>query len=207
MMNIQGFGAASAAYASVNKATSRPQTLPASMAMSQNGETQVTISDQARALAGQSANDIQRRLDEIKQKPALARTEEESEYVRSNDERFKTLSTQDSATWSADEVDYMQKAAGMVNTMAKLSPGEQKLYDEMIAKGDQQAAAGLMQVAMSRMFDGDVTLKGGKTFNPRDTEITAANVRDLFSQTIVDPSGQAGQRFDALAAYLDGREA
>ncbi|RZK98984.1 MAG: hypothetical protein EOP36_20570 [Rubrivivax sp.] len=101
----------------------------------------------------------------------------------------------------------MQKAGGLVNTMSQLSPGEKKLDDELVAKGDLQAAQGLGQVALPRIGTGEVTLKNGRTFEPGKTEITAANIRELFSQTIVDPSGQAGQAFEALASYLDGRKA
>ena len=52
-----------------------------------------------------------------------------------------------------------------------------------------------------------VTLPNGKTFDPTNTEVTAANIQTLFKQMFVDPSGNTDRQFEALASYLDKREA
>jgi hypothetical protein len=103
----------------------------------------------------------------------------------------------------------MQKAGGFVNTMAELSPKEKALYDELVASGNFEAAHGLALVGMSRVGMGgqQVTLPNGKTFDPAHTEVTAANIQYLFKQMFVDPSGNTDKQFDALASYLDKREA
>jgi hypothetical protein len=61
---------------------------------------------------------------------------------------------------------------------------------------------------MSRIGMGgqQVTLPNGKTFDPANTEVTAANIQYLFKQMFVDPSGSTDRQFDALAAYLNKRE-
>jgi hypothetical protein len=208
-MNIQGVNAfALASYAAHKPAIGeRPVASPSSFARP-GGSTEVSISSQGMALSAASeTQEVDARLAEIKAKPALERSSEETDYVNHYDTRKAELSQKDAKTWSADDVDYMQKAGGFVNTMSQLSPGEKKLYDEMVAKGDTQAAEGMAQVAMSRMGGGEVTLKDGRTFDPRETEITPKNVRERFTQTIVDPSGRTGRAFEALASYLDGRKA
>ena len=42
----------------------------------------------------------------------------------------------------------------------------------------------------------------GTTYNPRTTEITAANSEKYFSYSIVDPTGQAQSKFQALMQFL-----
>ena len=103
----------------------------------------------------------------------------------------------------------MQKSSGSVNTMAYLSPKEKVLYEELVAKGNWEVAQGLLLVGMSRigMEALQVTLPGGQTFDPTETEVTADNVRNLFKQMFVDASGNSDRLFDALASALDQRQA
>ena len=131
------------------------------------------------------------------------------DYLTTHDERFVTLrdkmASSGFASLTSDEVDYMQKASGMVNTMAYLSSSEKALYDKMVSEGKGEAAQALGLVALSRvgMEGQQVTLPNGQRFDPTQTEITAKNLRTLFSQMFVDPSGQTDRQFEALAAYLD----
>lgn len=217
-MIIQGFNNIVSAYGTPLKSSPQRQTPPATAA---NHADRVSISDAAKAMAASSQattqdSEIQKRLDAIKAKPGVERTAADYEYLSKNDQRYAELQDKIKAagingfdSLTADEVDYMQKATGFVNTMAELSPKERALYDELVAKGNHEAAHGLMLVAMSRMGAAgqQVTLPNGKTFDPGDTEVTAANIRNLFRQMFVDPSGNTDRQFEALASYLDKREA
>lgn len=215
-MIIQGLSNTSASYAAIKTLSSQRQSLPTAAA---NYAEKVSISDAAKALmassqASSQEAEIQNRIDAIKAKPGVEMTEADVEYLSKNDKRFAELQEKmkssgldgfDSLT--SDEVDYMQKAGGFVNTMAELSPKEKDLYNELVANGNQEAAHGLMLVAMSRigMSGQQVTLPNGKTFDPGSTEVTAANIRNLFKYMFVDPSGNTDRQFDALASYLDNR--
>lgn len=217
-MIIQGFSNVTAAYGSATRTSSARQTSTGNTA---NNADQVSISNEALALLSksQSSNSedaaIQQRLAEIKAKPGVERTEADTEYLMKNDKRFIELQDKMKASGldgfdslTADEVDYMQKAGGFVNTMSYLSTGEKALYDEMVAKGNHEAAHGLMLVGMSRIGMGgqQVTLPNGKTFDPTSTEVTADNIRNLFKLMFVDSSGQTDRQFDALASFLDSRK-
>lgn len=183
------------------------QTTP--MAAMPRASSEVSISTTARALLASEqtpANaEVAQRLAEIKKRPAVERSPADYDYLRAHDQRFVELGERDPKTWTADEVDYMQKAGGFVNTMAKLSPKEKAMYDQLVAEGNHEAAAGLNLVAMARMLpdDQEVTLPDGKVFNPNRTEVTADNIRKLFRQMFVDPSGQTDRSFEALASWLD----
>lgn len=213
-MLIPGLNNVAAAYAALKTSPAQRQTLPATLA---NDADKVSISDAAKAmLAGAPSThelSIEKRLDAIKLKPALERTPEETEYVDQNDTRFAELKDKIAASGfeslTADEVDYMQKAAGFVNTMAELSPKERALYDELVAKGLHEAAGGLLLVGMSRIGMGgqQVTLPNGRSFGPTSTEVTADNIRNLFRYMFVDPSGNTDRQFEALASYLEQRQA
>lgn len=179
-MIIQGFSNIASAYSANTKSAVERQTSPAPAA---NYADKVSISDAAKALvaASQSAAQdpgIQARIDTIKAKPGVERTEADFEYLSKNDKRFAELQEKMKASGkegfdslTADEVDYMQKAGGFVNTMAELSPKEKALYDELVANGNLEAAHGLMLVGMSRigMSGQQVTLPNGKTFDPGNT--------------------------------------
>lgn len=211
-MIIQGFNNLASAYSGINKLAAERQKLPTSTAS--YAET-VSISDAAKSLmANANAHDagIEKTIDAIKAKPGAERTTADTEYLSKNDKRFAELQekikTRGFDSLAADEVDYMQKAGGFVNTMAELSPKEKDLYNELVSSGNQEAAHGLMLVAMSRIgMSGEaVTLPNGKTFDPTKTEVTAANIRDLFKYMFVAPSGNTDRQFDALASYLDNLE-
>ena len=216
-MVIQGLGNAFAAYTAIK--TSPVQRQNASFT-SANFADKVTISDAAKAMLASSQSsaqdrEIQNRLDAIKAKPGVERTDEDTAYLSKNDKRFAELQEKIKASGldgfdslTADEVDYMQKAGGFVNTMAELSPKEKALYDEMVSKGNHEAAHGLMLVALSRngMKGQQVTLPNGQTFDPANTEVTADNIRNLFRHMFVDPTGSTDRQFEALASYLQNRE-
>lgn len=213
-MIVQGLNNLASSYGSVLKSPLQRQ----SSAPAANLAERVSISDAARVMLGGSQGStqeaaIQQRIDAIKAKPAVERVPADFDYLLKNDTRFAEIqekmkvSGNDSLT--ADEVDYLQKAGGFVNTMAELSPGERALYDELVAKGNSEAAHGLLLVGMSRIGMGgqQVTLPNGQSFDPTKTEVTAANIRNLFKFMFVDGSGSTDRQFDALAAYLDKREA
>jgi hypothetical protein len=210
-MIIQGSGSASAAGAMLKTASIHRQNSSASSA---NIADRVSLSDAAKALmtaSGSSTEEtgVQNRLDAIKARPAVERTAEDTEYLAQHDERFieikGKIAEQGFETLTSGELDYMQKATGMVNTMAYLSAGEKDLYDDLVAKGDTEAAQGLLLIGMSRIGMGgqQVTLPNGLTFDPTNTEVTAGNVRNLFKYLFVDPSGNSDRQFEALASYLE----
>ncbi len=202
-MNIQGFSGISQAY-SLNGLPKANQSRSQVVANDGSGSsaTQVTISDQAKALAFPE-DAVATRLKDIKAKPATQRTSEEFEFVHKNDKKLAEIIAKNPDAQTADEIDYMQKASGFVNTMATLSPQEKKLYDELVAKGETEAMRGMSLIAMSRTVSGDVSLGNGVTFNPSNTEISADNVRNLFSKLFANEDGQNSTSFGALAEYLD----
>ncbi|MEN6630346.1 MAG: hypothetical protein ABFC42_11940 [Sulfuricella sp.] len=177
----------------------------------------VSISQAARnALAAasspSSANSIDARLAEIKSKDALSRTQEETDYVLAHDARFAAIRDKMKGgngpdTLTADDLDYMQKAGGFVNTMAMLSPAEKTLYDKMVASGDKAAAAGMSQIALIRTMGHVAGGANGTTYDPINTEITVANIERYFSHSIVDPTGKAQSQFQALIQYLQSNPA
>ena len=123
----------------------------------------------------------------------------------SADAHLAEIGAKDPTTQTAEDIDATQKAGGFVNTMAKLSPAEKKLYDELVAKGGTDAVRGMNLLALSRMGGADVTLPNRKTFDPGKTAITADNVRRLFSQMFAGSDGADAKSLEALASYLDGR--
>lgn len=204
-MNIQGFSGITQAYGL--HGSPRSNSIPAVTAPSSQqatSATKVSISDEAKALAFPDSG-VGARLESIKSKPALQRSAEEVEFLHEKDKKLAEIVAKDPSVQTADEIDYMQQASGFVNTMAKLSPQERKLYDELIAKGESEAARGMGLIAMSRMAEGNVALPNGMAFDPDKTEITSGNVRRLFSQLFADENGSDSKSFDALANYLDGR--
>ncbi len=172
----------------------------------------VRISQAAReALAASSSsaaagNDpsVEARLAAIKGKDGPSRTQEEQDYVRANDKRLAEITAQGKPPekLTADELDYLQKAAGFVNTFANLSPAEKALYDKAVASGNTEAAAGISQVAFIRMMGHTAGGANGTTYDPLNTEITAANIANYFSHSIVDPTGEAQSKFLALIQFL-----
>lgn len=216
-MIIQGLNNIASAYDSTFKPSAQRQALPTPAATYAD---KISISDAAKAMMRNSQaisqeTEVQNRSAAIKGKPGVERTGADFEYLSKHDKRFAELQEKmkthnngfDSLT--ADEVDYMQKAGGFVNTMAALSPQEKALYDELVAQGNVEAAHGLALVGMSRIGMGgqQVTLANGKTFDPANTEITAANIQNFFKRMFIDASGNTDRQFEALASCLDKREA
>lgn len=201
-MTIQGLGRV-AQYHGSPLLGRQGSALAAPASAFQDAGTQVTLSGQAKALASSDA--VQSRLDQIKATPAAQRSSEDVDFLYKNDPRLAEIRAKGQQAQTADDIDYMQKTGGFVNTMANLSPAEKQLYDELVAKGETEAVRGMNLLAMSRMMGGDVTLPNGKTFDPTHTEITADNVRQLFSQMFADADGADARSFEALASYLDGR--
>ena len=101
----------------------------------------------------------------------------------------------------------MQKATGLVNTFANLSSAEKALYDKAVASGNTDAAAGIAQIAMVRMMGHTAGGANGTTYDPLNTEITTANIEKYFSNSIIDPTGNAQSKFQALIQYLQNNPA
>jgi len=214
-MIIQGFNQIAAAYGKTQSNTLARQNMPTATASLAD---KVSISNAARAQFD-AANkttasaEVQQKIAEIKSRPNVERSPADFEYLEKHDQRFRELLEKvkvngGSEALMADELDYFQKATGAVNTMAYLSSGEKALFDEMVAQGNREAATGLLLVGMSRigMEGQQVTLPNGQSFDPTSTEVTAANVRNLFKYLFVDPSGSTDRSFEALASFLDKRE-
>ncbi|OYD52409.1 hypothetical protein CGK74_18205 [Thauera propionica] len=124
--------------------------------------------------------------------------------MRANDKRLAEITAQGKPPekLTADELDYVQKAAGFVNTFAYLSPAEKALYDKAVASGNTEAAAGINMIALIRQGGEMAGGANGTTYNSRTTEITAANIEKYFSHSIVDPTGKAQSQFQALIQFL-----
>jgi len=156
-MIVQRLNDVSAACAAQKTSAMQRQTLPSPSA---NHTDRVSISDAAKAMMANSATsmqdqEVQSRLSAIKAKPAGQRSPADMDYLSENENRFGEIRAKIEAngyeSLTSDEVDYMQKAAGFVNAMSKLSPDEKALYDELAAKGNREAAQALLLVGMSRM--------------------------------------------------------
>lgn len=210
---IQGLGNIASLYSATIRSSAMQRQASAGTASAPADAA--TISDAARSLLSSSnaERDIQKKVREIESRPAVQRSAEENAYIAKHDARLSgiqaKLKESGFESLSSAEVDYLQKAGGMVNTMSHLSSSERALYDEMVAKGKGQSATALLLIGMSRigMEGPSVTLPNGKTFDPSNTEVTASSVRNLYQFMFVDPSGQTNKQFEALAAYLDGRAA
>ena len=215
-MNIQGSNNISAAHPCASRDVARRATLPSSTPV--DGD-KVTISEAAQTL--KAADDstggsdrVQARLDAIKAKPVVQRTAEETAFVQTHDDRLADILARikrdgpgGSERLSADDLSYMQKASGFVNTMGNLSSKEKALYDEAVASGNQGAAQGLRMIALARegMQGQTVTLPDGTTFDPINTELTGRSVRDMYRHMF--PGSDFDPAFNALGAFLDQKQA
>ncbi|MDO9265598.1 MAG: hypothetical protein Q7U00_00805 [Sulfurimonas sp.] len=218
-MIISGKNDIFSAYARVDTSSIQQQTVSSievnstdDISSNSSYNDKVTISDAAKAIMAESqakadAQEIQKRLDAIKAKPAVQRSSDEVDFVSKNDKRLAQISSKDPKTITAEELDYQQKTGGFVNTMATLSATEKALYNELVAKGDYEAATGMNLIALSRtgMEGQEVQLPNGQSFDPMNTEITAGNIRKFFQYIFVDPTGEMNRRFEALATYLEQR--
>jgi len=201
-MNIQPVSATYFAHA-MERASSLRHVSPAAPAESADP---VHISSAARAaLAAEGDASVEAKLASIRARGPINRSEADQAYLFTHDKRLAEIAAQGKPPekLTADELDYMQKATGMVNTMANLSPAEKALYDKAVASGNTAAAAGISQIALVRMMGHTAGGAGGATYDPLNTAITAANVERYFSHSIVDPSGQAKAGFQALIAFLN----
>jgi hypothetical protein len=201
-MNIQPVSATHFAHA-MERASSLRHVSPAAPAESADP---VHISSAARAaLAAEGDASVDAKLASIRARGPINRSEADQAYLFTHDQRLAGIAAQGKPPekLTADELDYMQKATGMVNTMANLSPAEKALYDKAVASGNTAAAAGISQIALVRMMGHTAGGAGGATYDPLNTAITAANVERYFSHSIVDPSGQAKAGFQALIAFLN----
>jgi hypothetical protein len=151
-----------------------------------------------------AANSIDAKLAEIKSKDAVSRTVSDTAYLWANDKKLAEIAAKGNScdNLTSSELDYMQKAGGFVNTMANLSPAEKDLYDKAVASGNKDAAAGISQIALIRMMGHTAGGANGTTYDPINTSIMAANIEKYFSHSIVDPSGIAQAKFQALIQYL-----
>jgi len=200
-MNIQPVSATYFAHA-MERAASLRHISPAAPADSADP---VHISSAARAaLAAEGDASVEAKLASIRARGPINRSEADQAYLFTHDKRLAEIAAQGKPPekLTADELDYMQKATGMVNTMANLSPAEKALYDKAVASGNT-AAAGISQIALVRMMGHTAGGAGGATYDPLNTAITAANVERYFSHSIVDPTGQAKAGFAALIAFLN----
>ncbi|MBN8284996.1 hypothetical protein [Zoogloea sp.] len=201
-MNIQPVSATYFAHA-MERASSLRHISPAAAAESADP---VHISSAARAaLAAEGDASVEAKLASIRARGPINRSEADQAYLFAHDQRLAEIAAQGKPPekLTADELDYMQKATGMVNTMANLSPAEKALYDKAVASGNTAAAAGISQIALIRMMGHTAGGAGGATYDPLNTAITAANVERYFSHSIVDPTGQAKAGFQALIAFLN----
>jgi hypothetical protein len=198
-----GYAAKTAAVAS--NLVSSVVAAPAAKTSDTVSISQVARNTLATANAAQ-AHSVETRLAEIKAKDGLmGRTQEEWDFLFANDKKLAEITEkrrQNPNSLTAAEIDYDQKARGAVNTMANLSPAEKTLYDKAVAGGDTQAAAGISQIAFIRTMGHTAGGANGTTYDPLNTEITAANIERYFSHSIVDPSGKAQEQFQALMQFL-----
>jgi len=135
----------------------------------------------------------------------MSRTQEENDYVWSHDKRLAEISTK-SGPPTADDLDYEQKACGLVRSMSTLSPAERALWDKAVASGDWEAAGALSMIGMIRL-DGHTSDAHGTTYDPLNTEITVANIEKYFRYGFVDSAGNPAPQFQALIQFLQNNPA
>jgi len=215
-MIIQGSSNITSSYGASFQSSITRQTTQASTASPPTIADTVSISHAAReALAASNASSsssaatantdksTEARLAAIKAAGPINRSSEDQNFLNTNDKKLAGIIAQGKSPdqLTAEDLDYMQKAAGFVNTMANLSPSEKTLYDKAVASGNKDAAAGISQIALIRMGN---TAGGasGTTYDPKNTEITSANIGRYFSNSIIDPTGKAQSNFQALIQYL-----
>ena len=153
--------------------------------------------------AGSTDRVVEARLAEIRARGPVNRSQEDHDFLFANDQKLADISAKSYDTRTADEIDYMQKATGFVNTFAHLSSAEKALYDKAVASGNAKAAEGISQIALIRQGGEMAGGANGTTYNSRTTGITAANIVKYFSHSIVDPTGNASSKFQALLEFLE----
>lgn len=211
-MNIQSTSALLLSPVSARSPSRQYSTLARQYAAASPANTAdtVRISQAAREalVASNNNQSIEARLAEIRAKGPVNRNQEDQNFLFANDKRLAEITAQGKPAekLTAEELDYVQKANGFVNTLANLSSAEKALYDKAMTSGNADAAAAIAQIALIRMGEiaGDAN---GTTYDPRNTEITAANIEKYFSHSIVDPSGNAASKFQALIRFLQNNSA
>lgn len=206
-MNVQSTAAAFLLPSALKRSPSDRQVSSAAVA---NVADTVRISQAGRdAFAASSSSadvsnerSVEARLAEIRSRGAVNRSQEDHDFLFANDKRLAEISAKAYASRTADEIDYLQKSAGFVNTFAYLNASERALYDKAVANGDTAAAEGIAQIALIRQGGEMAGGANGTTYNPRTTEITAANIERFFTHSIVDHTGNAGSKFQALIRFL-----
>lgn len=195
-------------------ATPRPQSADnaSSATISQAARDALAASIASSSSSSAAANidkSVEARLAEIRAKGPVNRSQEDQDYLFANDKKLAEITAQGKSAdkLTAEDLDYVQKAVGFVNTMANLSPAEKALYDKAVASGNTEAAAGISQIALVRMMGHSAGGANGTTYDPLKTEITAANIEKYFSHSIIDPTGKAQSQFQALIQYLQDNPA
>lgn len=145
---------------------------------------------------------VEARLAEIRASGPVNRSQEDHDFLFANDKRLAEITAKSYDSRTAGDIDYMQKATGLVNTFAHLSSTEKALYDKAVTSGNTAAAEGIAQIALIRQGEKMAGGANGTTYNSRTTEITAANIEKFFSHSIVDPTGNAMSKFQALIQFL-----
>lgn len=155
-------------------------------------------------LATNSDKSVEARLADIRARGPVNRSQEDQDFLFANDKRLAEITAQGKPPekLTAEDLDYMQKATGFVNTFANLSSAEKALYDKAVASGNTAAAEGIAQIALIRMGGHIAGGANGTTYDPLNTEISAANIEKYFSHSIVDPTGEAQSKFQALIQFL-----
>ncbi len=218
-MIIQGLNNIASSYGAISQSSVTRQAAPANAGLPAKNADTVSISNKARealaalndsasASTANADSSIEARLAAIKAAGPVNRSMEDQNFLVTNDKRLAEITAQGKSPdqLTAEDLDYMQKAGGFVNTMANLSPSEKALYDKAVASGNKDAAAGISQIALIRMGN----MAGGAngtTYDPKNTEITSANIERYFSNSIVDPTGNAQSNFQALIQYLQNNPA
>lgn len=205
----QSLYTAATAISGGSKTQVRKDWIPSGIASATS--TSVSISQAGLAASQDGRTSVDARLAEIQSKGVVNRSAEDTDYLWKNDPGLAALQEKRKAdpnySPTAAELDHMQKAGGFVNTMANLSPAEKDLYDKAVASGNQEAAAGISQIALIRMMGHTAGGAPGTTYDPLNTAITPENIKNYFSYSIVDPSGKAQAQFQALIQFLQNANA
>ena len=199
---------------SAQRQSTEQQTSSSFSAYLVSDETKITISQAAQdALDSAKNTSVESRLAKIKLIGVQSRTSEDSDFLFTNDEKLAEITAKENRIddryegLTAAEREYMLEARSDINAFKYLSNDEKGLYDELVAKGNIAAANGVVLIGFIRATGGHTAADGpnGSTYDAINTEITAANILNLFSHSIIDPSGETQKQFQALAQYLQSR--
>ena len=103
---------------------------------------------------------------------------------------------------SSSEMDYMEKANGLPNTMAFLNSKEKGLYDKLVLESNTKAAAGIYAIANIRA-GGILGSKNIPNYDPNNTSITPNNIKDFFIHSFSSKSEANKDQFNSLIDYLN----